>query len=279
MGQKFDRPLCSLDLETTGTRIDSDRIIEIGIVRFKESKAIRYRRLFNPGIPIPPEATAVHGYTDADVKDCPPLSDHAAEIMAFLEGCDLLGFRIINFDIPMLGIELDRAGIEWDISAVRIFDAYRIFALKEPRDLTAAMRFYCNSDRPEVHRADEDAYLAARVFRAQIQRYPDLDSMSPDAIAEFCKYEGESRLDFAGKLALNADGEPVFNFGKYKGRRIADEIDYARWMLKADFPRDTKRILRRVTDEHYRQKAIARKRQKEPCEAPLPEPPPGVAHE
>ncbi len=246
----LERPLAVLDLETTGTRIGRDRIVQVGIVRLMpDGSREQYVSLVNPGMPIPPEATAIHGISDADVSDAPALDAIAAEVIAHLAGCDLAGFNALRFDLPLLAEELLRVGLEWDSSAARVVDVQRIFHKKEPRDLSAAVRFYLKRDHARAHDALADVEATADVLLAQLAHYPDLPA-TIDALGEFSG-DRQRSPDAAGKLCFNAAGEVCLAFGKYRNWVLETlgrhDPGYLEWLLtKAELPASTRAVMKQV---------------------------------
>jgi DNA polymerase-3 subunit epsilon len=245
------RPLVVLDLETTGLDPATDRIVEIGCVKLASAgrdsqpgREVRSWRV-NPGRPIPPASAQVHGITDADVATCPTFDALAREVHGFLEGCDLSGFHVEAFDLPLLAHEFERAGIDFPGWAPHVVDTRSLFVLREPRGLAAALSFYCGRELVGAHGAVADAVAAADVLLAQIERYPDLPA-SVDALHAACHPVAADAVDAAGKVRW-VGGEAVLGFGKHTGKPLrqlaADTPDYLRWMLAADFPADTKRII------------------------------------
>lgn len=243
MPLKLERPLVFFDLETTGTNIQNDRIIEISLIKYyPDSTEETHTYRINPGIPIPPDSTAIHGIKDEDVADCPSFLELAPCILQILENSDLCGYNIIKFDFPLLRMEFDRNGIAFNVAGVKLIDPMRIFMFKEPRHLKAALRYYCDKELTDAHSAEADTRATKDVLFAQLERYDDL----PESIDELSKYSNPDGIKFAdisGKLKFNAEGEVVFNFGKLQDARVIDNKDYANWMLSRDFPPDTKRIL------------------------------------
>lgn len=250
MELKLERPLAFFDLETTGIRIGKDRIVQVGIVRLMlDGTREAWSSLVNPGMPIPPEATAVHGITDADVAASPRLEDIAQEIIGHLAGCDLSGFNVIRFDIPFLAEELLRVGAEWNYTSARVVDVQRIFHKKEPRDLSAAVRFYLDRTHTGAHDALGDVEATADVLLAQLQRYDDL----PTDVSALGDMSGDRDRspDAAGKLAFNQSGEVCIGFGKYKGWPLEtlgrNDPGYLEWLLtKAELPAGTIAVMRQV---------------------------------
>ena len=240
------KPLVFFDLETTGTNVAKDRIVELGGVKIRPEAEEEFRIRFNPGIPIPEEATAVHGITDDDVKDLDPFAMRARILYdAFFKGSDLGGYNVLNFDIPLLWEEFNRAGIYWDLANVNVLDPCRIYRLKEERTLANAAQFFCNVDfTGEAHDATADAKMARTVLEAQKRFYPDLGAMTPEALSEFCGTR--DRVDIAGKIVRNKSGVAVYAFGKAKDVPVVVDRSYGEWMLRSDFSEQTKGVIRRL---------------------------------
>lgn len=253
------KPLAIIDLETTGLSIDRDRIVEISVllIRPDGSRDSRTRRV-NPGIPIPPEATAVHGISDTDVADAPTFAQLAAALLDFIAGADLAGFNIRYFDLPMLGCELERAGKVLSLEGRAIIDAMQIYKRKERRDLAAAYRFYCDKSSEDLHSAGADVQACAEILDAQLARYADLPRDPAALSALFMR--GEPGLDYEGKFTW-ADGEAVVNFGKMKGVPLrhlaAEERGFLEWMIEKDFAPDTKEIARRALRGEFPSKPLS----------------------
>jgi DNA polymerase-3 subunit epsilon len=248
----LDRPLAFLDLETTGLSTVSDRIIELAVIRVTpQGDVLEAVRRFNPGMPIPPEATAVHGITDADVADEPPFSARARSLAELLENCDLSGFNLRRFDLPVLLAEFKRAGVPFSIQGRRLVDSQVIFHRQEPRDLSAAARFYLKREHPEAHTALGDIRTTAAVLSAQLQRYPELPR-TLDGLHAYCDEVApfQTELD---RWFHRRDGELVFRRGKHKGaplRKVAAVApDYLQWMLGAeDMDEEVLQVVRDALD-------------------------------
>ncbi|MBP1652875.1 MAG: Exonuclease RNase and polymerase [Bacteroidetes bacterium] len=241
---QLTRPLAVIDLETTGTNVATDRIIEIAIVKVMPDKSIQKKtRRINPGMPIPPATTAIHGISDEDVKDCPTFKQAANELRQFMDNCDIAGYNSNRFDIPLLVEEFLRTGLEFDVKGRKFIDVQKIFHLMEKRTLSAAYKFYCDKNLENAHSAEADALATYEILEAQLDRYEQLQS-EVDPLAEFTKEE--EYVDFARRMIMQ-NGTEVFNFGKYKGRAVRDvlkiEPQYYDWMMKADFPLNTKQKL------------------------------------
>lgn len=237
-----NRPIAWFDLETTGKETQKDRIIEIAIVRFDGDKRFEYTAVVNPGIPIPKEASDIHGFTDEMVKDMPLFSEIARVVHNILNGCDLYGYNSNKFDVPFIIAELERYGLILDVSNVNLVDPGTIFKRKEERTLTAAVKFYCDRDHTGAHGAMADVQASIDVYEAQKIRYPELAGMTIEQIALLCNYD-KVRCDLAGNFIINEDGNYVINFGKkHKGELAKSCKPYLQWMLSQDFPSDTKRI-------------------------------------
>jgi DNA polymerase-3 subunit epsilon len=251
MRLQLQRPLAFFDLETTGTRIGQDRIVQIGIVRLTpDGERHSYQTLVNPGIPIPPEATAVHHLTDDMVKDAPFLEAVADIIRDELEGCDLSGFNLLRFDIPFLAEELHRVGVEWDPMECRVVDVQRIYHRMEPRDLSAAVKFFCGREHTGAHDALSDVQATADVLLAQLERYGDALRPDIDFLGEFSG-DRKRTPDPAGKLRFNEEGHVCLGFGKYTGwplERIGqNDPGYLQWLMtKADMPGTTLHAMRKA---------------------------------
>lgn len=249
---QLDRPLAVFDIESTGINPRTDRIIELSIVKLLPPKGLHEVRTFvvNPGIPIPAESTAIHGITEADVAGKPLFRDLSAEIYRFLEGCDLAGYNIIRFDIPMLIEEFIRSSINFSMEGRRIVDAQRIYHKREPRDLKAALQHYCGELFLEGHRAEADALATVRVLEGQFNRYPDLPR-TMNELDKYCDLRDPSWVDRDGKLRW-VNGEIAINFGKKKGERISDlarvDPNFLKWILKSDFASDTKAIITKILE-------------------------------
>ncbi len=241
-------PLIFFDLETTGVNITKDRIVEISYIKVfpngqEQEKTIRV----NPGMPIPPEATAIHHITDDDVKDKPLFKDIAKDLSHVFEGCDIAGFNSNRFDIPLLMEEFLRAGVNFDISKRKFIDIQTIFHKMEQRTLVAAYKFYCNKDLNDAHSASADTRATYEVLKAQLDRYPTLEN----DVDYLSKFSSQNRnVDLAGRIVLNDQNVEVFNFGKYKGQPVADvlrrDIGYFGWMMQGDFPQNTKNVLTNI---------------------------------
>lgn len=241
-------PLVFFDLETTGINIVKDRIIEISYVKVHPNgkEEIKTRRV-NPGMPIPPESTAIHGITDEDVKDCPTFKEIAKSLAAQIEGCDLAGYNSNRFDIPLLAEEFLRAGVDIDLNRRKFVDVQTIFHKMEQRTLAAAYRFYCEKNLENAHTAEADTLATYEVLKAQLDRYPELKN-DINFLSQFSCYN--NNVDFAGRMVYNDKGEEVINFGKYKGRLVTEVLKndpgYYAWIMNGDFPLNTKKMLTEI---------------------------------
>jgi DNA polymerase-3 subunit epsilon len=245
MKLQLKNPIVFFDLETTGTNIVTDRIVEISYLKIspngrEESKTIRV----NPEMPIPAEATAVHGISNADVAECPAFKAVAKEVARDIEGCDLAGYNSNRFDIPLLAEELLRAGVDIDLMKRKFVDVQVIFHKMEQRTLSAAYKFYCGKDLLEAHSAEADTNATYEVLQAQLDRYPELRN----DIEFLSQYTTQTNnVDFAGRIIYNEKGEEVFNFGKYKNQKVVDvlktDIGYYGWIMQSDFSLHTKKAL------------------------------------
>ena len=247
MALQLTRPLVFIDLETTGTNIAIDRIIEIAIVKILPDRTRHVKhKLINPQMPIPKSSTDIHGITDEKVKDAPIFKEVANELKQFIDNADLSGYNSNRFDIPLLMEEFLRAGISIDMVNRRLLDVQTIFHMMEKRTLAAAYKFYCEKELQDAHSAEADASATWEILEAQLERYAHL-GQTLDTVLQFT---GEEKfVDFARRFILNNDVE-VFNFGKHKGRSVAQvlkaEPQYYDWMMKGDFPLHTKQKLTEI---------------------------------
>ena len=248
MNLKLKRPIIFFDLETTGVDAAKDRIVEISMVKININgeKQVKTRRI-NPEMPIPAEATAVHGITDEDVKDEPTFKQIAKSLAKYIEGCDFGGFNSNRFDLPVLVEEFMRAEVDVDFRNRKFIDVQNIFHKKEQRTLVAAYKFYCDKDLENAHSAEADTLATYEVLEAQIERYGDIGS-TVEELASFSTHN--EMVDFAGRISLNEKGEEIFTFGKYKGRKVEDvfctEPSYYSWMMQGDFPLYTKKVITEI---------------------------------
>ena len=245
MQLKLNTPIVFFDLETTGINVSADRIVELSYLKVfpngnEESKTMR----INPERPIPPESTAVHGITDADVENCPTFKEVARTLAKEIEGCDIAGYNSNRFDVPLLVEEFLRAGVNIDLSRRKFIDVQTIFHKMEQRTLSAAYKFYCDAELEGAHSADADTRATYEVLKAQLDRYPELRN----DVSFLSEYSSHNRnVDFAGRIVYNEKGEEVFNFGKYKGRIVSEvfktDIGYYGWMMQGDFTLNTKNVI------------------------------------
>lgn len=255
------RPLCFLDLEATGLHIIRDRIVQIGIIKFspgvEESEELDM--LINPGVPISQEAYEVHGISAQDVASAPTFAQAASRVNAFIEGCDLAGYNSHRFDLPMLMEEMDRAGYDLDLESRSLIDVQTIFHKMEPRTLAAAHRFYCGTEMENAHDALADVEATAAVLMGQLKMYKESDYVDRDGnvtqqpirndVKALHDFTNDSKIiDVTKKVKYNDKGEVVFNFGKYRGRKVGETLQrdkqYYQWILAKEFSVQVKRIVR-----------------------------------
>ncbi|MBP3419636.1 MAG: ribonuclease H-like domain-containing protein [Marinifilaceae bacterium] len=240
------------DLETTGLNLVNDRIIEISLLKVMPNGSEEQRTIrVNPGMHIPDEASNVHGIYDDDVKDCPTFKQIAADVAKFIEGCDLGGYNSNKFDIPMLAEEFARANVDIDLKKRLCIDVQTIFMKMEQRTLTAAYRFYCGKNLEDAHSASADTSATYEVLQAQLERYSDTIQNDMEFLNNFTNQN--KSVDYAGYIVMNAKGEECFNFGKHKGKTVKEvltkEPSYYQWVMNAEFPLYTKKVL---TEIHIR---------------------------
>ncbi len=261
-------PLAFFDLETTGINIAQDRIVEISILKIHPNGQEEIKTEFvNPDKPIPEETSLIHGIYDEDVKDAPFFKDLGKTIAKFLEGCDLAGFNILKFDVPMLVEEFLRAGINFDISKRKMIDAQKIFHLMEKRNLSAAYKFYCNQTLENAHSAEADTIATFEILKKQIERYDGQEVLDmkgnklgviKNDMEAVHNITLQKMVDLAGRMVFNDKGVEVFNFGKHKGKGVIEVLKrepmYYDWIQKNDFPLDTKRKLTEIKLRQFNQK-------------------------
>jgi len=249
----LDRPLAFFDLETTGLRVGEDRIIEMALIRLAPGGDVTERvRRFNPGIPIPAEASAVHGITDEDVRDEPSFGAFARSLATLLEPCDLAGFNVRRFDVPMLLAEFRRAGVPFDMKDRRIIDVQMIFHREEPRDLSAAARFYLGRELEDAHSALADIRATAAVLGAQLDRYVHLPR-DLEGLSRYCDDIRPFESEVDRWFRPDDDGVLRFRRGKHQGRPLPEVAwespDYLQWMRGlADLDADVKAVVDAALD-------------------------------
>ena len=249
MELQLKRPLVFFDIESTGLSPEKDRIVEISLIKVYPDghEEVRTRRI-NPERHIPEESTAVHGITDDDVRDCPTFRQVAKSLASMIQGCDIAGYNSNRFDVPLLGEEFIRAGVEVDFSRCRFIDVQTIFHKMERRTLESAYKFYCKKDLTEAHSAEADTRATLEVLKAQLDRYPEDLQNDVEFLSSFTTQQ--RNLDLAGRFVYNEKDEVVINFGKHKGTPVAEvlkkEPGYYDWVMKADFSEDTKQHLTRL---------------------------------
>ena len=255
-GLTLKRPIVFFDLETTGTDHAKDRIVELAFIKLMpDGRRERYVKRLNPGMPIPPESTAFHGITDEDVKNAQQFKHIAHELFEWMKGCDLGGYNASKFDLPLLAEEFLRVGINVDFTERSMVDVQQIFFKMEARTLKAAYAFYCQKNLDNAHSAEADILATIEVLEAQLDKYTELAHDVP-ALHKFTN--GEEYVDYARRMVMK-DGHPVFNFGKYKGRKVEEiftvEPQYYDWMMQADFALHTKQKISEILNRMKLKKA------------------------
>ncbi|MCX6286069.1 MAG: 3'-5' exonuclease [Bacteroidetes bacterium] len=258
MELNLNRPLVFMDLETTGIKVATDRIVELCLLRVNPDGSRKIKTLrINPGIPIPSEASAIHNITDEDVKDCPRFAQVAPELAEFMDGCDIAGYNSNHFDIPLIVEEFLRVGLDLELKGRRFVDIQNIFHKMEPRNLTAAYKFYCNKELENAHSAEADTIATFEILQAQLDRYNDAEFKDKKgnilkpvvndirALSDF-SFSNRS-ADLIGHVIYNEKDIEVFNFGKHKGKAVSDvfrvEPSYYDWIMKSEFPLSTKKVV------------------------------------
>jgi DNA polymerase III subunit epsilon len=241
----LQNPIIFFDLETTGINVALDRIVELSFLKVEvngneTSRTVRV----NPGMPIPPKSTEIHGITDEDVKDSPQFNEIAKSIAKDFEGCDLAGYNSTKFDIPLLAEEFLRADVDIDMKKRKFVDVQIIFMKNEPRTLTAAYKFYCEKSLENAHSAEADTLATYEILKSQLDYYDNLEN-NVSSLAEFSSHN--KNVDFAGRIVYDENDVEVINFGKHKGKPVeevlAKDPGYYSWMMQGDFPLYTKKVM------------------------------------
>lgn len=246
MELKLERPLIFFDLETTGTNILHDRIVELSFIKvYPDGKEESKSRRLNPEMHIPESSTAIHHISDEDVKGCPTFRQIASSLHSIFEGCDIAGFNSNKFDVPLLVEEFARVGMSFDVRSRKFIDVQNIFHKMEQRTLIAAYKFYCGKNLEDAHSALADTRATYEVLKSQLDRYAgDLEN-DVDKLADFSRI-GRA-VDLTARIVLDDKGREVFNFGKHKGKPVIEvfrkEPSFYSWMMQGDFPKDTKDLI------------------------------------
>ena len=249
MKLNLKNPIVFFDLETTGTNINTDRIVEICYLKVypngnEETKTMR----INPEMHIPEQSSAIHGIYDADVADCPTFKEVAKEIARDIEGCDLAGFNSNRFDIPVLAEEFLRAGVDIDMMKRKFIDVQVIYHKLEQRTLSADYKFYCGKNLEDAHTAEADTRATYEVLKSQLDRYPEELQNDMAFLAEYSSFN--KNVDFAGRIVYDDKGVEVFNFGKCKGMSVSEVLQkdpsYYSWIQNSDFTLNTKNVLTKI---------------------------------
>jgi DNA polymerase III subunit epsilon len=249
MKLNLKNPLLFFDIESTGLNVATDRIVEISAVKVMPdgTNEIKTKRI-NPTIPISPEAQAIHGISDEEVKDCPTFKQIAKSFATWMEGCDIAGYNSLKFDIPLLAEEFIRADIDFDFRKRNLVDVQNIFHKMEQRTLAAAYKFYCQKNLENAHSAEADTMATYEVLMAQLDKYPDTLKNDVVMLADFSTKT--KFVDYAGRIIKNEKGENIINFGKHKGKTVESvlksEPSYYDWIMRGDFTLDTKQTLTKI---------------------------------
>jgi len=242
----LSKPIVFADVETTGVNTSQDRVVSIAVLKImpdgkREEKYI----LMNPGRPIPEASTKIHGITNEMVKDKPPFSQYAKGMLEFFEGCDIGGFNCVRFDIPLLSEEFARCGMNFPDPNAKFIDVAVIYHKKQSRTLAAGYKFYVGKELEGAHNAQADINATVEIFLKQLEVYPELKDI--DAVVDYCRVD--NRVDLAGKILRDTEGDYIYSFGKHRGVKVKKEPSYAQWMLGGDFSINTKTVLRGILTE------------------------------
>ena len=261
MKLNLTKPLCFFDIESTGIQVSSDRIIDLSILKITpDGNEILENFRVNPGIPIPPESTLVHGISDNDVKNSPSFKEVAPRIAEFIGSADLAGYNSNRFDVPLLVEEFMRADFDFSLDNRKLIDVQVIFHLMEQRTLSAAYKFYCNKELVNAHQAEADVKATYEILLSQIKKYESVEvkngkgelysPISNDMHALNLFSNKSNTVDLIGRIVRNEKGQEVFNFGKHKDKPVTEvfekEPSYYNWMMNGDFPLYTKKVITRI---------------------------------
>lgn len=252
---ELSNALVVLDLETTGTWVDRDRIIEIAMIKcMPEGEREIYDKKINPGMPIPPVVKELTGISDEDVKSAPAFKDVAVEILAFMDGCDIAGFNVERFDLPLLQREAHDAGLKFNWDGVKVYDAQKVFHINEKRDLTAAYNFYCKKSLENAHSALADTQATLEILEAQISKY-DKNDEGLKALSQFKYQQTAEFLDDERKFRW-WNGKAYMMFGKYARKNSLQEVarmdpGYLEWVLSAKFSEEVRTLVSNALRGHF----------------------------
>ncbi len=232
---QIDRPIVFLDVQTTGPDSRTAHIVRLSTLRIEPDGQERFRsQLINPMAPISPGATDFHGITDEDVAHCKPFAAYAKALDEYLDGCDLAGFGIRRFHLKVLKQEFEFAGIHFHLSDRTIVDAMEIFHRLESRDFDSAHRRFVGGEFNRLTGNDATVNATRAIIAGQLDQHPELPS-EPARLEEWATGTlGERHIDDQGRFTLSDDGDPIINFGRYRGYTLYDmsenHADYLRWI-------------------------------------------------
>ncbi len=246
---KLERPICFYDLEATHLEISKSRIISIGTLKiYPDGSSESKYKLINPTIPIPPESTAIHNISDEDVKDSPTFKNVAKAMHEFFEGCDIGGYNNNSYDNQLLQEEFFKCGFDFpNPERVLSIDACTIFKKFEKRDLASALKFFCGKEMENAHNAEADNNATVEIFSGQLNKYSELQGKTVKELSDFCKQD--NRVDWAGRIIRNENGEYIYNFGTAKGTKVKENVGFGNWVFGKDFPETFKELIRKILAE------------------------------
>ena len=244
----ISKPLCFFDLETTGLNVATDKIVSIAITKLlpdgsRESKCA----LVNPTIPIPKEASDIHGIKDQDVSDKPTFKQLAKSMFEFVKDCDIAGYNNNGYDNALLQEEFLRCGIEFPTQDTKSIDCCFIYKHFEKRDLSSALKYYCGETMQDAHNSQADTDATVKIFFGQLEKYPELQGKTVEELSAFCN--PQNTIDWQGRIIKDKDGDYVYNFGGSRGQKVKDNVGFAEWCLGKDFPESLKSLLRSILKE------------------------------
>jgi len=261
MQLNLTKPIIFLDIEATGLIIGLDRIVEISLLKVQIDNSTEIKTLrINPEMPIPEKVSKIHGIYEKDIVDAPTFKQAAPELLKFIGNSDFAGYNSNKFDIPLLAEEFLRVEADFDLKGRRLIDVQNIFHYMEPRNLSAAYKFYCNQTLENAHSAESDVKATYEIFKSQLSKYENT-MLEDDKGNKFIPVQNDvnklselsnkaKNVDLAGRIIYNEKGIEVFNFGKHKDKPVEDvfnkEPSYYNWMMQGDFSLYTKRVLTQI---------------------------------
>lgn len=249
LNMTIERPVVFFDVETTGTDVNTDKILELAAIKFHpDGTSEELYLLLNPVKQISPEASEKHGFTNENLADKPKFVDVVEQVLEFFDESDLGGHNSNHFDIQMLVAEIKRCGYSYDIDKIKTIDTRKIYLANNPKELSHLYTDYTGKTLENAHSAHADVIATVEIFNAQVEKYGINDINEADTIAKTDK-KGNRYLDLDGKFIKTSEGKYVYNFGKHMGEEVSIEnVGFIGWMLSKDFSDNTKMVAKKLQD-------------------------------